>query len=114
MDEAEFDSSADWKPFESEDAAKSEAQAARCTSLAAALWGKTSVHLQRQLHSPYPVIPPGFELTDLRKLEQWAESMISNCFGNPRFSWLPRAQGLSEWQARLEIVRRAIEYLERH
>jgi len=113
MDEAEFDSAANWKPFERADAAKAEAQAVRCTSLAAALWGKTSGDLQPQLRSPHPVIPPGFELTDFRKLEQWAQSMTSACSGDPRFSWLPRTQRLTEWQARLEIVRRAIEYLER-
>ncbi len=113
MDEAEFDSLADWRPFERADAGRYEAAAARCTSLAVARWGKTSGQLQRQLEAPHPAIPAGFELTDFRKLEQWAQSMTSACSGDPRFSWLPRTLRLSEWQARLEIVRRAIEYLER-
>ncbi len=125
MDEADFDSSTNWRPFEAADTSRFEAQAGRCTSLAIALWGKTSGDLQRQLQAPYPAIPAGFELTDFRKLQHWVQSMIATCFGDPRFSWLPRSilststisvgiQRLTEGEARLALVRRAIDYRENH
>lgn len=122
MNEEEFDSLIQGRPFERADVRLMEAQAGRCTSLTVTLWGKTLDDLQRQLIAPHPEIPAGFELADFRKLQQWVQ-IISAHSGDIRFAWLPRfaltatisvgTQQFTEWEARGEIVRRAIEYLEK-
>lgn len=123
MNEEEFDSLIQGRPFGPADVRVLETQAGRCTILAMALWGRTSGDLQRQLSPPYPEIPSGFELADFRELQRWVQ-LISARSGDLRFAWLPRFAASSstisvgtkqytEWEARGEIVRRAIEYLEK-
>ena len=123
MDEEEFDSLANWRPFETADVARSEAQARRGTTLGIALWGRTSADLQRQLLAPCPEIPPGYDLEDFRALHRMANT-IATKLRDPRnslSSYVARSasaifaggQSITEWEARCEVVRRAIEYLER-
>jgi hypothetical protein len=84
-------------------------------TLGVALWGKTPEDLQRRLLAPYPQIPAGCNLADLRKLLQWTSEMRSAALALQRkLGALPSAlSSASLWEARCEIVRRAIEYLER-
>ena len=101
---------------------QAEAQARRLTMLSIALWGSTSADLQRQLLAPHPEIPTGFDLADFRRLYRNAET-IAIRLGDPRCAWVsPGARSatifvgsrsFTEWEARCEIVRRAIEYLEK-
>jgi len=124
MDEEEFDSFMPSRPFGTEDAMRADARLRRCTTLGMALWGRTLEDLQRQLLAPFPEIPLGFDLADLRELQRSAHQ-ISACFRDPRSKWLSRfasfspaisvgTQRFTMWEARSEIVRRALEYLERH
>jgi hypothetical protein len=124
MNEEEFDSVAQRRPFGTADAIGRETQMRRSIALGVALWGKTSKDLQHQLLAPYPEIPAGFDLADFRELQRNVRA-ISAAQGDPRFAWLPHGavscptifgatQRLTEWEARCEIVRRAIEYLEKH
>jgi len=79
--------------------------------------------LQRQLLAPHPEIPSGFDLADFRQLLQWTAQLNSAVLAVQRMRGLPPAvlpapavfagtQGFTVWEARCEIVRRAIEYLE--
>lgn len=121
MDEEEFDSFMQWQAFGSEDAMRMDAQFRRTATLAQALWGRTSDDLQRQLLAPHPEIPPNFDLADFRRLQQSAHK-ISAALGAPQFTSMSPvppsptvivgALQLTAWEARSEIVRRAIEYLE--
>ncbi len=124
MNEEDFDSSMGSRLFGTADAMQAEAQLRRCIALGAALWGKTSDGLQRQLLAPYPEIPSGFDLADFQKLQQNIQ-IISEASDDPRFSWFPRSalssptvfvgtQRFTAGEARCEIVRRAIEYLGGH
>jgi hypothetical protein len=124
MDEEEFDSLMHSRPFAREDAIQAEAQAGRLTGLGIALWGRTSAGLQRQLLAPRPELPAGIELADLRSLQRWAQGILQG-LGDPRRKWLlpmgrsaaiisVGSQRFTEWEARLEIVSRAINYLENH
>jgi hypothetical protein len=120
MTEEDFDSSMKLRPFGTEEARQAEAQQRRCMTLGIALWGKTPADLQRQLLAPHPEIPSGFNMDDFRKLLQIARP-LSVASGNPRFAWLPRSvlsspvfvgtKSFTTWEARYEIVRRAIEHL---
>jgi hypothetical protein len=122
MDEDEFDASRQGRPFKREDATRAESAACRSTALGVALWGRTAEHLQRQLLGPHPEIPSGFDLADFRELLRSVQ-MVGTRVNDPRFAWASRfvrssriisvgTQSLTEWEARSEIVRRAIEYLE--
>jgi hypothetical protein len=117
MDEEEFDSLAQWQPFGREDAMQT---LGRRAALANALWGRTAHDLQRQLLARYPKIPASFDLADLRDLQRSALA-ISASWGSPKFAWMSPfsspdifvgAQRFTAWEARCEIVRRAIEYLD--
>ena len=121
MDEEEFDKLMPWRPFGTKDVARAEARMRRCAKLGVALWGTTSAHLQLQLTAPHPKIPSGFELDDFRTLLRDTRAIAAK-LSDPRNAWLARvarsgatvfagAQTLTEWEARCEIVRRAIEYL---
>lgn len=123
MNEDEFDSLIPNRPFLREDLAQFEADAGRFTTLGLALWGRTPADLQRRLDAPYPDIPPGCTLMDLRKLERYLER-LSIAAAKQRNAWLgPLAlssltliagrQRTTALEARSEIVRRAIEYLEK-
>lgn len=54
MDEEEFDSLMGSRAFGTADALRADARLRRCATLGAALWGRTSDDLQRQLLAPYP------------------------------------------------------------
>ena len=126
MNEDEFDSLKQWRPFETKDAIRADDQARRCTALGFALFGKNSGDLHRQLLAPYPEIPPGFDLADFRELQK-SIGKIATCLGDPRLECLTSSSAiralcspivvvgtrrLTALEARSEIVRRAIEYLE--
>ena len=126
MDEEEFDSLRQWRPFGTDDAMRADAQARRCTALGTALFGKTPDDLHRQLLAPYPEIPSGFDLADFRALQK--SFRIATLLADRRYGWLASSpmtralsspiivlgtQRLTAWEARCEIIRRAIEYLEK-
>ena len=124
MNEQEFDALLPLQPFGTADAMRIDTQWRRCATLAQALWGRNSEDLERQLLAPHPEIPPNFDLDDFRNLQQSAHK-ISAALGSPRLSSLSHSlrfsaaiivgtQSLTTWEARCEVVRRAIEYLERH
>jgi hypothetical protein len=121
MNEEEFDSSLGSRPFGTADVIEAEASMRRCIALGVALWGRNSGDLQRQLLAPYPEIPSGFVLSDFLNLQQTVQT-ISGASSDPRFAWLPRSvlsspailvgtELFTTWEARCEIVRRAIEFL---
>ena len=128
MDEEEFDALRELRPFGTKDAmrsfARDRADTGLVMQLGTALWGKTSEDLQRQLLAPHPEIPSGFEVADFRRLLQ-VTARIGSAFvtlrrmrgGNPGVSSHPvvfvGTNGFSFWDARCEVVRRAIDYLER-
>jgi hypothetical protein len=128
MDEQEFDALFQ-QPFGREDFQRLEAGLGRCGTLAAALFGRTPEDLCRQLVASHPEIPSGFTLADFRDLERHAQTisgLVLSGSSNPRLVWLSPwltqfasatitvdGQGYTVWEARSEIVRRAIEYLER-
>jgi hypothetical protein len=136
MTEEEFDSFMQRRSFGTEDARRAEAQMSRGMALLAtlgvALWGKTEGDLHRQLLKPYPAIPSGFDLPDFRELLRVSAQIISAIsVTRKRAGWshlfaasqtiFVGTQGSTVlearyevWAARYEIVRRAIEYLERH
>ena len=128
MDEEEFDPLMNLRPFGTEDAmhwyAQIRGDIGLGMTLGSALWGRTSEDLQRQLLAPHPEIPSGFDLADFRKLLQWTAQMSSAVFAVQRMRGLSPAvlppaavfvgtHGFTMWEARCEIVRRAIDYLER-
>jgi hypothetical protein len=113
------------QPFGTADAAKCEVQLGRCASLGQALWGTTAEHLRRQLAKSSPDLPSGFDLEDFRQLQIHASRFASLNLDLPRHAWarpiLLQArridvgmQQFNEWEARVEIVRRAIDFLQKH
>ena len=123
MNEEEFDSLMTGRPFGTEDAMRADDQMRRIFTLGAALWGRTPADLQRQLLAPHPEIPSGIGLPDLRELLRNVEVMlaafhdekntlasISIALSSPTISI--GAQQFTAWEARCEIIRRAIKYLE--
>jgi hypothetical protein len=114
MDEQEFDSLFK-RPFKRADAMRLEGRLRR---LAVALFGKTFDTLQRQLLAPFPEVPPSFDLADFQVLHQRLTQTEDFVALNPRHAWASRdicvgTQRFTVWEARREVVRRAIEYLER-
>jgi hypothetical protein len=110
------------RPFGTTDAAQLEGQVGRCASLGQALWGRTAEDLRGQLQKSPPHIPPGFDLADFQLLLRESSRFASMNLDDPRNAWarpmlaFPKsinigAQRFTEWEARAEIVRRAIEYL---
>jgi hypothetical protein len=124
MNEEEFDSFG-LRPWSTEDALQMEAQwlhrSKLTATLGAALWGKTADDLKRQLLAPHPDIPSGYDLVDFRELlvstqtiaaalaHPRASLMLANLSRHAVFIGTP---GYTLWEARCEIVRRAIEYLQ--
>lgn len=112
MDEHDFEALRSWKPFSS-DAVKT---AERLPALALALFGRTPEYLRRQLLAGTPKIPPGCTLADLKLLERQTKVMLEH---PSKFGWFANeavvigSQSRSSIEARCEIVRRAIEHLER-
>jgi hypothetical protein len=127
MDDQEFDALFP-RPFGREDFERVDAQWGRCATLAVALFGKTEEELQRQLLARHPEIPAGFDLADFRDLERHVQTISGLVLGpssDPRMAWLSPwlshmalmtitvgTERFTVWEARREIVRRAIEYLE--
>jgi hypothetical protein len=122
MDEHEFDALMPSHTFGLEDAKRADVQMRRRMALGLALWGRTSEDLQRQLLADHPQIPSGFALADFLELQQNAETIAASLI-DPSKAWLSRlplssgtilvgTQNLTAWEARCEIVRRAIAYLE--
>jgi hypothetical protein len=118
MDEQEFDSLFS-VPFGTEDAMRIDARGRRFATLGSALWGKTVDDLERNLLAPHPEIPLGFDLADFQELQLMAQRILLY-LSNPRSAWIstlpPRtiivgSARYTEWEARCEIVRRAIEHL---
>ena len=131
MDEQEFDALMQSRPFGTEDAKRVDLRLRRCASLASTLWGKTPGDLRRQLLAASPDIPGGFDLADFRELLRTTEQLLAG-MTNPRneverncqrsivarlaFAYetiVVRTRQYTAWEARREIVRRAIEYLEK-
>lgn len=120
MSEEEFDSLRQWRAFGTEDARQAENRAGRATALGIALWGRTFADLERQLLAARPVVPAGFELSDLHELQRSVRVMAAVLGGRLRPAWFSPSltggtisvgsQRFTEWEARDEIVRRAIEY----
>jgi hypothetical protein len=124
MDEEAFDSLMQSRSFGTKDATRGDFQLRRCMTLGIALWGRTLDDLRRQLLAPAPEIPSSFELADFKELQRRAQE-ISVGLGDPRFASFSHlafsshtisvgSQRFTAWEARCEIVRRAIEYLEKH
>jgi hypothetical protein len=127
MDEQEFDALFH-RPFGKADFQRADAQWGRSATLASALFGGTPEDLRRQLVASYPQIPAGFDLADFRALEQHVQTisgLVLSGSSNPRMAWLSPwltqfasatitigGQRYTVWEARCEIVRRVIEYLE--
>lgn len=114
MDEEEFDALIHPRPFGTEDAKRADLQYRRSISLAGTLWSKTAHDLRRQLLAPSPEIPSGFGLADfeglLRITEPLAAAMSGMAFASEAI--VIGTQKYTEWEARCEIIRRAIKYLE--
>jgi hypothetical protein len=123
MDEQEFDSFRQLRPFRTEEAKQVDLRLRRSRALAVRLWGETVDDLKRQLEAPHPEIPSGFDLADFRELEQTTKLVVAamksprnglvSCMTFVAARFVVGTQ-TSEWEARCEIVRRAIEYLENH
>ena len=124
MKEEDFDALTQGRPYGTKDAMRAEAQLRRIFTLGAALWGRTPADLQRQLLAPHPEIPSGIGLTDLRELlcsvevmlaafhdDKKAMTSLSIALSSPTISI--GAQQFTSWEARCEIARRAIKYLEK-
>jgi hypothetical protein len=78
--------------------------------------------MRRQLLAPHPEIPAGFSSVDFRELQQSAEQLAA-AMRNPRNALMSGLAAASQtiavdtqrytvWEARCEIIHRAIEFLE--
>jgi hypothetical protein len=97
----------------------------RCATLGHALWGKNADDPRSQLVKSPPDLPSGFEVTDYRELMDLTARLASLKIDDPKNAWIRPwlrwsftksihvgAQDFTDLEARVEIVRRAIEYLE--
>jgi hypothetical protein len=124
MDEDELGWIGKLQPFGTTEAAQWEARLGRCDSLGKALWGRTAEDLRRQLQKSHPDVPPGSDLADFQLLLRESSRLASLNLDDPRNAWVRRlvndgtisvgTQQLTEWEARVEIVRRAVDYLQNH
>lgn len=123
MDEQEFDALFSSRPFGTQDAMREDARWRRCGTLAALLFGRTPEDLRLQLLASHPEIPTEYDLADFHDLQRHLE-LVTSALSDPRSNWLSPlrtaafgvievgTERLSVWEARLEVVRRAIAYLE--
>src|SRR5690242_5374758 len=112
MDEHDFEKARSWKSFSSNDVKNAE----RLPAIGLALWGRTPEDLRQQLLAATPKVPRGCSLADLKLLEQQAKLMLQNPskfgrFGNEAI--VIGTQTFNGLEARCEVVRRAIEDLEK-
>ena len=114
MDEEEFDALIQSRRFGTEDAKRADLQYRRSISLAATLWNKTADDLRRQLLAPSPEIPSGFGLADFEDLLRITEpiAVAMSRVASAAEAIVIGTQRYTEWEARCEIIRRAIKYLE--
>jgi hypothetical protein len=123
MKEGDFDALMKGRPFGTEDAMRTDVQLRRIFAHGVALWGRTPDDLQRQLLAAHPEIPPDVGLADLRELLRNVEAMLAafhdekNMLGSISIALSSPTiaigtQQFTAWEARCEIVRRAIQYLE--
>ncbi len=124
MDEHAFDSMRQWRGFSTKDARQIERQFERIATLGLALWGRTPDDLRRQLAADHPVIPSGCSLADLQHLFGQAQSMLSAYLRDHNMRILLDralkagviieigAQSFTVLEARYEIARRAIDWLQ--
>jgi hypothetical protein len=114
MDEEELDALIHLRPFGTEDAKWADPRYRRGISLATILWGKTADDLRRQLLRHPPEIHWGFDLADYREVQRTTEQVWAAMSGTGlEFETIVvGTQRYTEWEARCEIIRRAIEYLE--
>lgn len=123
MDEQAFDSlmrSRQGRSFGTEDAKQVELRLRRSNALAIKLWGSTPDDLKRQLAAPVPEIPSGFDLADFRELQQTTGRFVAVTQSHKLMSRMVSGSKTvvvgdhryTEWEARFEILRRVIEYLE--
>ena len=123
MDEEDLGYFSQFRPFETKTAVQRQIQLARCAALGKGLWGRTADDLRRQLQQVYPEVPSGFSMADFRELLDVSERVGSLDILERRNAWLTSLSGFAgtisvgrqrftAWQARSEIVRRAIDYLE--
>jgi hypothetical protein len=122
MNEDEFDA---WmnlrgpRRFGIADAARLEAEQRAKTrlvmTLGEALWGKTAADAERQLQAPHPEIPAGFDLADFHALLAFTAQLNTSVVTLEKLRGVPPVgnKSLTLWAARHEIVRRALDYLER-
>src|SRR5215467_8380195 len=125
MDEQEFDALFSSRPFGTQDALCEDARSRRGATLSSLLFGRTLDDLRHQLLAGHPETPSGYDLADFHDLLRHLE-MVTAALNNPRNTWLSplgaaafgiievSAQRFSVWEARIEIVRRAIDFLENH
>ena len=126
MDEQEFDSLFAPRPFGTAEAMREDARLRRSATLGIALWGRTSDDLRRQLLATYPEIPSGFDLEDFRVLQRTAQRISFMLASSTKcvvvdFPFLTTpsppisigTQRFTPWEACCEILRRAIEHLEK-
>lgn len=127
MTEDEFDALMRARSFGTKDAIRAEDRLHRgmtlLTTLGRALWGTDESDAQHQLLRSLPEIPAGFDLTDFQELQRIAVLMASESAGTLKALGLSHlapwsrtivagTQKLTLWEARCEIVRRAIDYME--
>jgi hypothetical protein len=121
MEENDFDSMRLWRRFGKEDVRSAE----RMPALALALWGRAPEDLRQQLLASAPRVPPGCSLAELRQLARQAKHFLA--YYQARVHKFPTtlsqlhpneiivigSQRLNTLEARCEVVRRAIDHLER-
>jgi hypothetical protein len=123
MDEHDFDALREWRSFKSSDVRRVE----RLGMFALGLWGRTLEDLHRQLAADHPALPPGCDLADLRRLFGQAQSVLAvytketmdhntrifvDRFLRPHDVIVVGTQRFTPWEARCEVARRAIVWLE--
>ncbi|HKD80258.1 MAG TPA: hypothetical protein VKH81_11240 [Candidatus Angelobacter sp.] len=127
MTEDEFDALMRARSYGTKDATRAEDQIRHgmtlLTTLGTALWGTSEGDAQRQLLKSHPEIPAGFDLADFRELLRVTAQTVSAFADTHKGIGLSHlvpwsrtivagTQKFTLWEARCEIVRRAIDYLE--
>ena len=114
MDDGDFFSRYPMRPWTRSDFENAHREG---TALADALWLRNrfwgdAETMSRQLLAASPEIPAGMGLSELRALERLARLGLRYSDRAPKaFVWIG-GRSLAIWEARYEIVRRAIDFLE--